>query len=54
MLTPLPRVWGMRHLRYLWHAYWLSRWVGAWRPYGSSHASPADLAYLDDVWEGKA
>lgn len=50
----MTRSWGIRHLRYLWHAYWLWRWVGNWTPGGSSYASPADLAYLEAVWEGKA
>ena len=50
----MTRIWGIRHLRYLWHVIQLARWVGLWRHAGALHASEEDLAYLDAVWEGEA
>ena len=49
----MRRLFGIRHLRYLWHSYHLARWVGLWARHGYVHASAADLQYLGDVWEGK-
>ena len=47
----VKRVWGIRHLRYLWYGVQVARWVNL---RGASHAREADLAYLDAVWEGRA
>ena len=48
----MKRLWGLRHIRWLWHSVQLARWVGLWARYGYFHASPADLEYLDGIWEG--
>ena len=46
---------GLRHLRYCWHAAHLVWYVRSWRLQGlPMQVSPADRAYLDAVWEGKA
>ena len=49
----MRRWYGIRHLRSFWHAIQLARWVGFWSTYGDTHASPADLDYLDAIWEGR-
>jgi hypothetical protein len=49
----LRTAWGVRHIRYVWHAWRLARWVGNWAPYGYSHASQHDLDVLQAIWEGK-
>lgn len=48
----MRRLWGIRHIRWLWYSIQLARWLGLWAPYGYLHASPADLDYLDAVWKG--
>jgi hypothetical protein len=48
------RLWGIRHIRYRWHSMRLAYWLSLWHPYGYIVPSPADLAYLDDIWKGKA
>lgn len=45
----------IRHVRYLWHAYWLDRWVRMWAQSGIG-VGPAesDLRHLERIWRGEA
>ena len=47
----MKRLWGIRHLRYLWYGVQVARWVNLRQ---ARHAREQDLAYLAAVWEGKA
>ena len=50
----MKRLWGIRHVRYLWLSFQLARWLSVWYRAGAAlHASDADLAYLDAVWKGE-
>lgn len=45
---------GIRHLRWLILAWQFDRW---WQAFGRRYwlvPNPADVAYLRDVWEGRA
>jgi len=45
----------IRHIRYFWNAYWLSRWVAYYQQLGLGFfAQESDLQFLQDVWDGKA
>jgi hypothetical protein len=48
------RLWGVRHVRYFWHALRLAYFLSLRHSYGFGMARPEDLKYLVDVWEGKA
>jgi hypothetical protein len=50
----MKRWYGIRHIRFVWHAWRVARWVGNWAPYGSSCATQRDLDRLQAIWEGKA
>jgi len=50
----MSRWWGIRHGRWLWHAWHLSRWLRLWAPYGYIVPNPADARYLEDIWDGVA
>jgi hypothetical protein len=44
---------GIRHVRYLYHAWLLARWAALWEPHGYL-VQPSDYDYLSAIWEGKA
>lgn len=45
----------IRHARYFWHAYWLSRWVDFHARRGLGFfPQESDLQFLQDVWKGRA
>jgi hypothetical protein len=50
----LKRLWGIRHVRYVYHAYRLTKWVEFWhRTTGALVIHPSDRDYLDDIWYGR-
>ena len=46
----------IRHIRCLYHAYWVFRWAKQCRQVGLGLGDPhpADLEHLDAIWEGRA
>jgi hypothetical protein len=51
----MKRLWGIRHVRWLWHAWQLSRWVSNWASVGIGLGRPnkADVEALDQIWRGE-
>lgn len=49
----LKRIWGIRHVRFLYHAWLFRRWTRLWSDLGYV-ANRADLDYLDAIWKGDA
>lgn len=52
----MKRLWGIRHVRYLWYCYQVHRWAQLWHRHGIGLGWPneADLRALDRIWDGKA
>lgn len=52
----MKRLWGIRHVRWLWKAVRVWHWAAAWgrAGIGMGVPNPADLQYLDLVWRGEA
>jgi hypothetical protein len=50
------RLWGIRHVRYFWHAIRLMWWVSTWNSVGIGWGGPSeyDCKVLEDIWKGKA
>jgi hypothetical protein len=49
----MKRLWGVRHVRWLWHSWMLARHVGRCQDLGLGvFANPSDLEWLDRVWSG--
>jgi hypothetical protein len=46
------RWWGIRHVRYWWHAYHMARWYAIWAAYGYVGPAQSDLDALTAIWEG--
>lgn len=44
----------VRHIRYVWHAYRMTRHYRFWRALGYVGPRESDLALLQDIWDGKA
>jgi hypothetical protein len=50
----LKRLWGIRHVRYVYHAWRLTKRIEFWqRTTGAPVLPPADRDYLNDVWYGR-
>jgi hypothetical protein len=50
----MKRLWGIRHIRYYYLAWQCDRW---WRDTGRWYwliPNERDIAFLEDVWQGKA
>jgi hypothetical protein len=49
------RLFGIRHIRYLYARWRLYRWVDecAAMGLGLGEPNPSDLAYLDAIWRGE-
>jgi hypothetical protein len=45
----MKRLWGIRHVRYLWHSTWEQGWATEWYRSGR-YSSPGE--YLDAIWRG--
>jgi hypothetical protein len=52
----LSRLWGIRHLRFVWYARRVDRWAEMWSRAGIGVGVPneSDLRWLDDIWHGRA
>lgn len=46
----VKRLWGIRHIRWLWYSYHITRWVEAW---GALIMSERDRRILDAIWKGE-
>jgi hypothetical protein len=53
-VAQVARCWGIRHLRWAWHAHRLGRWFAIWRQYGALHPHPRDVVHLENIWRGDA
>jgi hypothetical protein len=50
----MKRIWGIRHFRYIWHAFWLDIHVRNCAAMGFGwHANQSDIDYLDAIWRGE-
>jgi hypothetical protein len=51
----MKRCWSIRHVRYVWHAYWCAREAQMWGKRGIGLGVPheADIVTLDGIWEGR-
>ena len=51
----MKRVWGIRHVRWLWHSYRCHRHAAFWAAMGIGFGFPnqADLDTLDAIWRGE-
>jgi hypothetical protein len=47
-------LWGIRHVRYYWHCYQMSRWYALWSHYGYVGPAQSDLEHLEAIWAGRA
>lgn len=52
----MKRLWGIRHIRYVWLRYQVYRWAWLWGQHGIGLGWPnaADLRELDRIWQGRA
>jgi hypothetical protein len=50
----MTRLWGIRHIRYVWHGYWYVRAARAWWHMGLGIGVPTeqDIARLKGIWKG--
>jgi hypothetical protein len=49
----MKRLWGVRHVRWLWHSWMLARHVVRCHELGLGVCvNPSDLEWLDRVWFG--
>jgi hypothetical protein len=51
----MKRVWGVRHVRWMWLHYRVHRWARIWGSVGIGLGSPneSDLRVLDAIWRGE-
>lgn len=49
----MSRWWGIRHARWLWHAWHLSRWAEMWERHGY-FVNERDVQHLERIWKGEA
>jgi hypothetical protein len=51
----LWRVWGVRHLRFFWHAWRVNRWARMWGDIGIGTGVPnaSDIEHLRGIWRGE-
>jgi hypothetical protein len=49
-------LWGLRHLRFVWHRYHCHRFAATMGALGLGLGTPHphDLAHLDAIWRGEA
>lgn len=50
----LSRLWGVRHLRYVWLRFRFELWWARVGHMFGAFPNPADLEFLDAVWRGEA
>lgn len=52
----MNRLWGIRHLRFCWHAYWCARdaAMGGSLGLGLGYPNQAEREHLDAIWAGRA
>jgi hypothetical protein len=52
----MKRLWGLRHLRWLYYTIRVHRFARAWGAIGIGLGVPneADLRHLQAIWEGRA
>lgn len=45
----------IRHVRYLWHLWWVNEWYYEWQRMGYHDLNAEhDYAHLDRIWRGEA
>jgi hypothetical protein len=49
----MKRLWGIRHVRYYWHAWRMARWYHLWTANGYVGPHQSDLDVLAAIWAGK-
>lgn len=49
----MKRLWGIRHIRYLFLNYRMHRWYAMWAQLGYFGPNQSDLDYLTGVWRGE-
>jgi hypothetical protein len=49
----MKRLWGIRHMRYFWHARRMGRWYAVWTEYGYVGPAHSDLDMLAAIWDGR-
>jgi hypothetical protein len=49
----MKTLWGIRHVRYAWHAWRMGRWYRLWEANGYVGPHQSDLDILDAIWDGK-
>lgn len=49
------RLWGVRHVRWLFHMFRVNAWARAWGSVGIGLGipHPSDVAVLDAIWRGE-
>lgn len=49
------RLWGIRHVRYLFYLSRVHAWARAWARVGIGLGVPndSDMRFLDEIWRGK-
>lgn len=52
----MKRLWGVRHIRFVFLSWRIHRWARAWARggIGLGHPNPADLDWLEAIWRGEA
>lgn len=50
----MKRLWGIRHLRWLWWSWRVQRWVDRWGSVGLGIglAAESDRRFLQAIWDG--
>lgn len=43
---------GIRHVRWAWHSFWLARHAAFWAQYGY-YVNPSDVRALQMIWDGE-
>ena len=51
----MKRLWGIRHLRWLYYAWQLERWARHWAQLGIGLGYPnqSDIEVLNAIWRGE-
>lgn len=50
----MKTLWGIRHLRWLWHTWRFERYLSECAEMGlGGLPQPSDLAYLEAIWKGE-
>ena len=49
------RLWGIRHIRYFWHAFWFEQHLATMQRAGlGSEPQRSDVDHLIAIWKGRA